>query len=113
MKSGRTPDFDIDHSVVRYRLSKAAEEDLISIALFGDENFGATRSDLYRDQLKQRFSALAERPLHYPAVDHIRKGYRRSVCGVHSIFYRIDGGVVEILRILKNQDPEKQLLSHE
>ena len=52
---------------------------------------------------------LAEHPLFYPAVDHIRPGYRRSVCGVHSIFYRIDGENVEIMRILKKQDPEKQL----
>jgi len=94
----------------KYRLSKAAEEDLIGIALFGDEHFGVAQSNRYREQLKQRFSALAEQPFLYPAVDHIRKGYRRSVCGVHSIFYRIDGKAVAIMRILKNQDPEKQLL---
>jgi len=95
--------------VGRYRLSKAAEEDLIGIARFGDEHFGLVQSNRYRDQLQRRFSVLAEQPNLYPAVDHIRKGYRRSVCGAHSIFYRIDGEVVEIVRILKNQDPEKQL----
>ena len=103
-KFGKTPD-----AVGRYRLSKAAEEDLIGIALFGDEHFGIAQSNRYRDQLESRFSALAEQPLLYPAVDHVREGYRRSVCGVHSIFYRIDGKVVEIIRILKNQDPQKQL----
>jgi toxin ParE1/3/4 len=92
-----------------YRLSKAAEQDLIAIARFGDEQFGIAQSNRYRDQLELRFSLLAEQPLLYPAVDHIRKGYRRSVCGAHSIFYRIDGRVVEIIRILKNQDPQKQL----
>ena len=104
MKFGKTPD-----AVGSYRLSKAAEEDLICIALFGDKHFGIVKSDRYRDQLKRRFTALAEQPLQYPAVDHLREGYRRSVCGVHSIFYRIDGKVVEIVRILKNQDPQKQL----
>ena len=104
MKFGKTPD-----AVGRYRLSKAAEEDLIGIALFGDEHFGIAQSNRYRDQLERRFSALAEQPLLYPAVDHLREGYRRSVCGVHSIFYRIDGKVVEVIRILKNQDPQKQL----
>lgn len=93
----------------KYRLSKAADDDLMGIALFGDEHFGIAQSNRYRDQLKQRFSVLAEQPLLYPAVDHIRQGYRRSVCGVHSIFYRIDGENVEIMRILKKQDPEKQL----
>jgi toxin ParE1/3/4 len=104
MKFGKTPD-----AVDSYRLSKAAEEDLIGIALYGDDHFGISQSNRYRDKLGQRFSALAEQPLHYPAVDHLREEYRRSVCGVHSIFYRIDGNVVEIIRILKSQDPQKQL----
>ena len=73
----------------KYRLVEAAKEDLISIAQYGDEHFGVAQSNRYRDQLKQRFSVLAETPLLYPAVDHIRDGYRRSVCGVHSIYYRI------------------------
>jgi toxin ParE1/3/4 len=97
-----------DHSVGKYRLSKAAEEDLLGIALFGDEHFGTAQSNRYRDQLKQRFQVLAGQPFLYPAVDHIREGYRRSVCGAHSIFYRIDGEAVEIIRILKQQD----LLTH-
>ena len=104
MKFGKTPD-----AVGRYRLSKAAEEDLIGIALFGDEHFGIAQSNRYRDQLERRFTVLADQPLLYPAVDHLREGYRRSVCGVHSIFYRIDGKDVKIIRVLKNQDLEKQL----
>lgn len=45
MKFGKTHD-----AVGRYRLSIAAEEDLIGIALFGDAHFGIAQSDLYRDQ---------------------------------------------------------------
>ena len=104
MKFGKTPG-----AVGRYRLAKAAEEDLIGIAIFGDEHFGITQSNRYRDQLERRFTALAEQPLQYPAVDHLREGYRRSVCGVRSIFFRIDGKVGKIIRILRNQDPQKQL----
>ena len=96
-------------AVGRYRLSKAAAEDLIGIALFGDEHFGIAQSNRYRDQLERRFTVLADQPLLYPAVDHLSEGYRRSVCGVHSIFYRIDGNDVKIIRVLKNQDLEKQL----
>jgi len=90
-----------------YRLSRRAQDDLIAIAEYGDENFGVAQSDRYRDQLKQRFSVLAEQPQLYPAVDHIRPGYRRSVCGSHSIYYRIDGQGVEIVRVLKHQDSSK------
>ena len=40
----------------------------------------------------------------FPAVDHIRVGYRRSVCGAHSIYYRIEGKGIEIIRIIGRQD---------
>jgi toxin ParE1/3/4 len=90
-----------------YRLSEAAREDLIIIAQYGDENFGIVQSDHYRDQLKHRFSIIAERPMFFPAVDHIRIGYRRSVCGAHSIYYRIEGDGVEIIRIIGRQDIDK------
>lgn len=44
-----------------------------------------------------------------PAVDDIRPGYRRSVCGVDSIYYRVVGDVVEIIRILGQQDVDEWL----
>jgi len=47
-------------------------------------------------------------PLLYPDVDHIHKGYRRSVYGSHSIYYRIDPEEIVIVRILGREDPEKQ-----
>ena len=90
-----------------YRLSEAAKEDLIIIAQYGDENFGTVQSDHYRDQLKRRFLVIAERPSFFPAVDHIRAGYRRSVCGAHSIYYRVEGDGVEIIRIIGRQDINK------
>ena len=94
----------------KYQLTESAIEDLIGIAQYGDEHFGEAQSDQYRDRLKRRFSVIAEQPLLYPAVEHIRAGYRRSVCGAHSIYYRIAGkGIVEIVRVLGRQDPGKQL----
>ena len=93
----------------RYRLSKLAEADLLLIAEYGDEHFGIAQSDRYRDQLKHRFSVLAKQPHLYPTIDDIREGYRRSVCGVHSIYYRLHEQGVEIMRILGRQDPKKTL----
>jgi toxin ParE1/3/4 len=57
-----------------YRLAESAKEDLIAIAQYGDEHFGVAQSDRYRDQIKQRFSVLADQPILYPSVDHIRTG---------------------------------------
>ncbi len=109
MKFGKRLGTVTDYRMRKYRLTRAAKEDLVGIAQYGDEHFGVAQSNRYREQLKQRFSVLGKHPLLYPAVDHIRQGYRRSVCGAHSIYYRIKGENVEIIRLLKNHDPEKQL----
>lgn len=90
-----------------YRLSKAAQEDLIAIANFGDERFGKVQSDKYRDQILYRLKTIAEKPYIYPAVDYIHAGYRRSICGAHSIYYRIDKNEIVVVRILYNQDINK------
>jgi toxin ParE1/3/4 len=82
-----------------------AEDDLITIAQYGDEHFGLAQSNRYRNKLKQRFAVLAEQPWLYPAVEHIRPGYHRSLCGAHSIYCRVEADGVEIIRILKHQDP--------
>jgi len=109
MKSGRRPDKASDQKMPDYRLSEAARQDLIAIAQYGDEHFGLAQSDRYRDQLKKRFLLLAKHPERYPAVDHIHDGYRRGVCGVHSIYYRVEQNGVAIMRILSRQDPDKSL----
>ncbi len=39
----------------------------------------------------------------------IRENYRRSVCGVDSIYYRIDESEVEIMAIIGRQETEEWL----
>ncbi|TPE50334.1 type II toxin-antitoxin system RelE/ParE family toxin [Maribrevibacterium harenarium] len=51
--------------MTNYRLSPAAEQDLIEIAVFGIEQFGIAQAERYRDKLQQRFQQLAEKPHHY------------------------------------------------
>lgn len=92
-----------------YRFSEGAAHDFDQIYDFGIDEFGLDQATKYQNLLKQRFSELADTPLLYPAVEHIREGYRRSVCGVHSIYYRIEGQGVVIVRILGRQDPKKAL----
>ena len=92
-----------------YRLSEEAKDDLIAIHQFGVREFGRAKADEYFWQLFQRFEVLAETPLLYQEVADIRDGYRRSVCGVHSIYYRIAGDDVEVMAILRSQDAKQRL----
>ncbi len=87
-----------------YRLSHEARIDLARIYWRGVEAFGAEQAELYFNRLIQRFDAIAEAPNQYQAVEHIRRGYRRSVCGVDTIYFRLEGEMVEIMRVLGRQD---------
>lgn len=87
-----------------YRLTEDAKADLIRIYQRGLQEFGDVQAEAYFNAFFDRFEMLAERPLAYPAVDNIRVGYRRSVCGSDSIFYRVGEGVVEIMAIIGQQD---------
>jgi toxin ParE1/3/4 len=90
--------------MVSYRLSEEAKSDLIGVHQFGVRKFGEAQADEYFWQIIQRLDVLAESPLLYQEVPEIRKGYRRSVYGVHSIYYRLDGEDVEVMAILRSQD---------
>jgi toxin ParE1/3/4 len=92
-----------------YRLSEQAREDLRRIYRHGLREYGEAQADQYYNALFDRFEEIAEQPLLYPAVDEIREGYRRSVCGVDSIYYRVEDGTVEIMAIIGRQDVEERL----
>ncbi len=87
-----------------YRLSEEAKDDLTGIHQYGVREFGETQADDYFWKIIQKLDVVAETPLLYQEVPEIREGYRRSVCGVHSIYYRFDGTNVDIMAILRSQD---------
>ncbi len=87
-----------------YRLSENAKADLTRIYRRGLREYGEAQADKYYHAFFERFEQLAEQPLLYQAVDDILPGYRRSVCGSDSIYYRIDGETVEIMAIIGKQD---------
>ncbi len=92
-----------------YKLSEDARADLIRIHQHGIRRYGEAQGDKYYYALFDRFEQIAEQPLLYQAVDEFREGYRRSVCGVDSIYYRMDGDVVEIMAIIGQQDADEWL----
>ena len=87
-----------------YELTYAADQDFENIVEFGLDTFGVDQASRYQNGMMQRFAKLAEQPKLYPTVDHIRAGYRRSVYGSHSIYYRVESQGIVIVRILGQQD---------
>lgn len=95
--------------MAKFRLSQGAKEDLIRIHRYGVYAFGEALADRYFYAFFEQFELIAKQPYSYQAVDYIRKGYRRCVCGVDSIYYRIKEDTVEIMAIIGKQDLNDQL----
>jgi len=90
--------------MANYKLSTIAKEDLIRIHQYGVIKFGMTQADAYFKSFFDYFETIAERPYSFEAVDAIKPGYRRCVCGSDSIYFRIQDQVVEIMTIVGRQD---------
>lgn len=91
-------------SVASYRLSDAAEDDLRLIFEYGVDTWGVNLAAEFVRRIAMCLIEIAEAPVRFPVVEDIRAGYRRRVFEGHSIFYRIEGPEVVIVRILGRQD---------
>lgn len=84
-----------------FDLSKAAQEDLKSIARFTQKRWGVRQRDTYFREIDRLFSALAQNPKMGLPCDQIREGYGKFPYVSHVIFYKEeDDDTVLIVRIL-------------
>ena len=95
--------------MAKYRLSNSALEDLVRIRHYGIDQFGESQASKYIDAFFEHFEIIAKNPYYFESVDFIKVGYRRCVCGVDSIFYRIQKDSVEIMAIVGRQDIDQIL----
>ena len=90
--------------MAKYRLSNTAKEDLIRIHQYGVQRFGMAQADKYFETFFEYFQIIAEQPYSFESVDHIKKGYKRCVCGSDSIYYKLNNDLFEIIAIIGSQD---------
>jgi len=95
--------------MAKYRLSNEAKNDLIRIHQYGVEKFGMTQADKYFESFFECFEIIVERPYSFESVEYIRKDYRRCVCGVDSIFFKVNENIVDIMAIVGRQDLNEKL----
>lgn len=88
----------------KYKLSNTAKEDLIRIHQYGVLKFGTEQADRYFNAFFDCFNEIVTRPYSFMSVDFIKANYRLCVCGVDSIYFRVNEDVVEIMTIIGRQD---------
>ena len=83
-----------------WHLTPRAATDLEDIADYTIRSWGSTQARSYLLKIRDAFSALATMPHLGRACDDVVPGYRQHQIGSHIIFYRLNGEIIDIIRIL-------------
>ncbi|OYU83140.1 MAG: plasmid stabilization protein [Flavobacterium sp. BFFFF2] len=88
----------------QFELSATAKEDFLRIYEYGIGKFGINQADKYFNMMHDCFSKIASNPYLFPEATRFKAGYRYCVCGVDTIFYKINTNQIEIMAIIGKQD---------
>ncbi len=88
----------------KYILSFEAEEDIIRIFEFGLGRFGLNQANKYYDMLFECFNKIASNPYMFPETIKNKTSYRFCVCGVDTIYFKINNNEIKIIAIIGKQD---------
>ena len=92
------------------RLSPAAEADVEAIWGFTEDRWGHPQAIRYVRDLDSNCAGIAEGRVPSLSAEDIRAGYREAACGSHMIYFRQDGGDIEVVRILRqSMDVDRHL----
>lgn len=73
-----------------FKVSQKAEDDLLEIAYYTDENWGKAQRDAYLDEINKRFNEIAHNP-DWPTardINVISKGCFITLINEHIIVYK-------------------------
>tara|TARA_R110000787_G_scaffold47549_3_gene114984 strand:- start:208 stop:507 length:300 start_codon:yes stop_codon:yes gene_type:complete len=96
--------------VADYVLSDAARQDLLRIAEYTLDRFGARRSETYLEEFRRCFDLISRNPGIGRNMDRIRPGLRRYDRGSHLVFYMSGATGLLVVRVLHaRQDPHRHI----
>ncbi len=84
----------------RYVLSPAARADLEGIWDYTSERWDDRQAEEYLREIQRAVERISENPKLGLACDEVRTGYRKHSVGPHTLYYRIVGGVIDVVRTL-------------
>lgn len=93
------------------KLTPQAEQDLIQIWQYSNQQWNEIQADFYLDKLEIGVTQIAEHPMIGVDYSHVRSGYRKFRIEHHNIFYFLNSTELTIIRVLHNaMDAESKLL---
>jgi toxin ParE1/3/4 len=83
-----------------FRLSPLAKQDLEEIWQYTFQQWSPVQADNYAGDLLSACEGLVKGEKIGLNADEIRTGYRKYFCGLHTLYYKISGEYVDVIRIL-------------
>lgn len=84
----------------KYRLTRAADNDITDIYIYTHKEFGEAQADAYLESLETALTRLADNPQLGVAVNQLRKQYRRLIHKEHAIYYKTSKSGILVVRVL-------------
>ena len=95
---------------MKIQVTELANEDLINIWLYGNENWGERLADDYLFELDSNMQTLRQNPQRYPEHKGVTPPFRLMPFRSHLVIYEIQNTSINILRVLqKNMDTESHI----
>lgn len=93
-----------------YNLSARAAEDIEAIWLHTYKYWSSEQADRYVQVIVEELKFLCSHPFSGKDISDVREGYRSSKVKSHLIFYKVNNGVIEIIRVLhQRMDTERRI----
>lgn len=94
-------------------IAPAAKKDLSEIFQFGLRHWGQARSESYMTAMENQLWLLAAQPLVGTERPELLPDTRSLVVESHTLFYRVAGNRVEVIRVRHGrQDPKRHVKQH-
>ena len=91
-------------------VTSAARADLIALVQHGTERFGFDVAEAYANRIAAALKRLEDFPESGPRLAWRTDNVRKLTVGSHSAFFRVEGDIVRIIRILhQRMDPSRHL----
>lgn len=87
--------------------SPEAKNDLENIWLYSFGEWGEEQADHYYDELNDGMEKLTANPKLGKSREYIRSGYRSLQINHHVIYYRLQGDIIDIVRVLHERMNQK------
>lgn len=93
-----------------YVISKKAISDLEEIWLYTVDKWSIEQANRYYNLIFDEIDFICKNPRTGRPMESVRKNYRSAKVKSHLIFYRVENGIVQIVRILhERMDIENRL----